>query len=207
MLLQRPFEAITPTLDGPVLQVLAGADTSFTVSRITALVGDASPAGVRRVLRRLVDQGLVRRESDGVAHLFRFNRDHLLAGPVVEVARTRERLRERVTEHVEGWAEPPMLLALFGSAARGEMAAGSDLDLLAVADDPDDAWLDDLGDLCGAMTSWTGNDTRPLVLTTHELTTGDERVLAEIGRDGQVLFGDEPLLLHARRLATSGAAS
>lgn len=207
MLLQRPFEAITPTLDGPVLQVLAGAEASFTVSRITTLVGDASPAGVRRVLRRLVDQGLVLREGDGVAHLFRLNRDHLLAGPVVEVARIRERLRERVAGHVEGWTVPPLLLVLFGSAARGEMAVGSDLDLLAVADEPDDGWLDDLGNLCGAMSAWTGNDTRPLVLATQELTTGEERVLVEIGRDGQVLVGDEALLRHARRLATTGALS
>ncbi len=201
MLLQRPFEALTPTLDGPVLQVLAGADHRFSVSRVTALVGDASPAGVRKTLNRLASQGLVLRESDGVAYLYQLNREHLLAGPVLEIARAREMLRERVTEQVRTWAVEPRLVALFGSAARGQMHLESDLDVLAVADAPDDRWLDDLGRLCEAMTSWTGNHTRPLVLTSDELASQDEPVLAEIGRDALVLFGDAGLLRHARWLS------
>ena len=64
-----PFEALTPTLDGSVLQVLAGADTQFAVSRATALVGDTSIAGVRKSLSRLVGRGLVARRGDGVAYL------------------------------------------------------------------------------------------------------------------------------------------
>lgn len=203
VLLQRPFEALTPTLDGPVLQVLAGADTQFSVSRVTALVGDASTAGVRKVLNRLASQGLVSRHGDGVAYLYQLNRDHLLAGPVLEIARARESLRDRVAEHVAMWSRPPLLLALFGSAARGQMHPESDLDLLAVAadTDADDRWLDDLGGLCDAMTSWTGNDARPLVLTPEELASGDDAVVVEIGRDALVLFGDAALLRPARRLA------
>lgn len=206
MLLQRPFEAVTPTLDGPVLQVLAGADTWFSVSRVTALVGDASVAGVRKALNRLTSQGLVRRHEDGVAYLYELNREHLLAGPVLEIARARDRLRERVIEHASRWDDPPRLLALFGSAARGHMHADSDLDVLAVADDPDDRWLDDLGSLCGAMASWTGNDARPLILTPHELTMGTDAVVREIGRDALVLFGDANLLHHVRSLAVGTAA-
>ena len=210
MLLQRPFEALTPTLDGSVLQVLVGADTQFTVSRVTALVGDASTAGVRKALNRLVGQGLVARRGDGVAYLYELNRNHLLAGPVLEIARARETLRGRVAEHASTWPHPPLLLALFGSAARGQMHPDSDLDVLVVADDADDAddhWLDDLGSLCDAMTSWTGNDTRPLVLAPDELTSGRDAVLVEIGRDALVLFGDAALLRHARRLAAKAGAA
>lgn len=207
MLLQRPFEAVTPTLDGPVLQVLAGADSWFSVSRVTALVGDASMAGIRKALNRLVSQGLVHRHGDGVAYLYELNRDHLLAGAVLEIARARESLRERVAEHAHTWPDPPRLLALFGSAARGEMHPASDIDLLAVADDPDDRWHDDLGNLCEAITSWTGNDARPLILTPDELTNEIEPVVVEVGRDALVLFGDVALLRHAReRAARSGAA-
>ncbi len=201
MLLQRPFEALTPTLDGPVLQVLAGADARFSVSRVSALVGDASTAGVRKVLNRLTSQGLVARHGDGVAYLYELNRDHLLAGPVLEVTRARELFRERVVDHASAWPHPPLLLALYGSAARGQMHPASDLDVLAVAADADDRWLDDLGNLCDAMTSWTGNDARPLVLNPDELTSGQDAVLVEIGRDASVLFGDAALLRHARRLA------
>lgn len=207
MLIQRPFEALTPTLDGAVLQVLAGAGSQFSVSRVTALVEDASPSGVRKALNRLVEQGTVLRTSDGVAHLYRLNPDHLLADPIRDIARARERLRQRVVEHADTWEDPPHLLAIFGSAARGEMHAGSDLDVLAVGDTPDDGWLDNLGSLCEAMTSWTGNDARPLVLSTQELTSGEERVLVEIGRDAWVLFGDAALLRHARSVAAHGDAA
>ena len=207
MLLQRPFTAITPTLDGPVLQVLAGADSRFSVSQVTRLVGDASAAGVRKALNRLVGQGMVLRESDGVAYLYRLNRNHLLAGPALEIARVGETLREWTAEHAHTWVVPPLLLALFGSAARGQMQPDSDLDVLAIADDPDDQWHDDLGRLCAAMTAWTGNDTRPLVLTVAELHAEHEPVVAEIGRDARVLFGDASLLQHARhRALRSGAA-
>ena len=206
MLLQRPFEALTPTLDGPVLQVLAGADAQFSVSRVTALVGDASTAGVRKALNRLVAQGLVARRGDGVAYLYELNRNHLLAAPVLEIARARETLRERVAAHASAWPHPPLLLALFGSAARGQMHPHSDLDVLAVTDDEDDRWLDDLGNLCDAMTSWTGNDARPLVLTPDELTSAHDAVVVEIGRDALVLFGDTALLRHARRLAAKAGA-
>ena len=79
------------------------------------------------------------------------------------------------------------------------MHPDSDLDVLAVADDADDRWLDDLGSLGDATMSWTGNDTRPLVLTPNELTSERDAVLVEIGRDAQVLFGEPAFLRHARR--------
>jgi predicted nucleotidyltransferase len=207
MLLQRPFEALTPTLDGPVLQVLAGADAQFSVSRVTELVGDASNAGVRKALNRLVGQGLVSRSGDGVAFLYALNRDHLLAGPVLEIARARETLRDRVAEHVRGWSHPPLLVALFGSSGRGEMRPDSDLDVLAVTDVDDDRWLDELGGLCDAMTSWTGNDARPLILTPEDLRSETDAVVVEIGGDALVLFGDSSLLRAARRLALQAGAS
>ncbi len=207
MLLHRPFEAVTPTLDGPVLQVLAGADSRFSVSQVTALVGDASSAGVRKALNRLVGQGLVVREQAGVAYLYQLNREHLLAGPVLEIARVWENLCARVAEHASTWVVPPRLLALFGSAARGRMHPDSDLDVLAVGDEPDDRWLDDLGRLCEAMTEWTGNDARPLVLTPDELASDHEPVVVEIGRDARVLFGDATLLRHARQLTLRAGAT
>lgn len=201
MLLQRPFQTVTPTLDGPVLQVLAGADTRFSVTQVTELIGDASPDGVRKALNRLAEQGVVLRDEGGVTFFYRLNRDHLTAAAIQEIAEARNLLRQRVAEHALAWTVPPSLLALFGSAARGDMLVGSDLDLLAVADEADDRWLDDLGELCAAMASWTGNDTRPLVLSTQELTGGTEPVLVELGRDAIVLFGDSRLLNHARTLA------
>lgn len=203
MRLHRPFEAITPTVDGAVLQVLAGADSTFTVSQVTTLVGDASPAGVRNVLNRLSEHGLVQRETDGVAHRYRLNRTHLLAEAVVAIAGARDELRRRTAALVEAWDEPARLVVLFGSAARGDMSVGSDLDVLVVGDGSDEHWWQQVDGLATAMTAWTGNDTRPLTMAVDEFTerASDDPVLVQIGRDGRTLYGDELLMRPARAAA------
>ncbi|WP_159440528.1 nucleotidyltransferase domain-containing protein [Tersicoccus phoenicis] len=65
----------------------------------------------------------------GRASLYRLNREHLAAPAIIELARLGDTLRERIAERIEGWAEQPVYAALFGSGARGEMTAASDLDL------------------------------------------------------------------------------
>jgi len=52
---QQPLAAITPTLDGDVLVVLARADAPFTAGVIQKLLGGRSYAGIRKVLDRLVE--------------------------------------------------------------------------------------------------------------------------------------------------------
>ena len=55
-----------------------------------------------------VRQALVVREGDGIANLYQLNREHLLAGPVLEIARAREILRERATAHISTWTVQPL---------------------------------------------------------------------------------------------------
>ena len=133
MLLQRPFEALMPTLDGDVLFVLARADAAFTGEGVARLLPHASPDGVRKAAQRLVVHGVVTMEQVGRAYNYRLNRRHLLADAVLGVARSAEILRERVYDHVQGWPRLPEAVVLFGSAARGDMDVDSDIDLLVVA--------------------------------------------------------------------------
>lgn len=55
-----PTRAVTPTLDGPVLAVLAASGPPVTVGEVAAQAVRGSEIGVRRCLARLVSQGIVR---------------------------------------------------------------------------------------------------------------------------------------------------
>ena len=57
--LTDPTRAITSTLDGPVLAVLARTGRPVTVGQIAAEVPRGSEIGVRRAVARLVEQGIV----------------------------------------------------------------------------------------------------------------------------------------------------
>lgn len=129
-------------------------------------------------------------EQVGQAHNYSLNRDRLLAGPVLEIARARDEFAERIREFVDDWREKPEVMILFGSAARGQMRSDSDIDLF-VAGQGDVAWDDQLTDLEQAVHRWTGDDARVLVMGPDEVDAalGVEPFLIDIAREGQVLWG------------------
>jgi hypothetical protein len=201
---RRPFLAVTPTLDGDVLAVLAGADADFTGRQVYHLVGHGSERGVRNALDRLSRQGVVLARKAGAANLFRLNREHLAAPWIEGLARMRSQLLRQLTETVEQWEVLPVVAVLFGSVARGEATEQSDLDLLVVrpADQAAGAsiWEGQLAGLERAVTAWTGNDARVLELGESELTDGrsaPEPVLEEAARYGAPFFGSLRQLKHA----------
>ncbi|HYQ74974.1 nucleotidyltransferase domain-containing protein [Cellulomonas sp.] len=209
MLLQHPFGVITPTVDGDVLAVLAGAEAAFTTGDVARLVPDRSIEGIRRALTRLVGHGVVDAEQVGRTVRYRLNREHLAADAVVAVARQRSTLLTRVRERLAAWRPRPVHAALFGSAARGDMHLGSDVDLFLVRPDdaPADRWEDQVDALSRDVTRWTGNDTRVLAMTESEVRAGaasGDPVLASVRDDGLPLIGPEGWL---RRALREGAAS
>lgn len=205
---QRPLAVVTPTLDGDVLTVLAGADAAFTAPQVAMLAAeraDPSVEGVRKALGRLVAQGIVDVELVGRTHQYRLNREHLAAPAIVMLARQFSTLVQRLGEGLASWSSPPVYGALFGSAARGQMRADSDLDLFLVrADDADlDAWEADADALTAAAARWTGNDVRVLTMTKQEVTGADgDPVVDAVLREGLTLIGDHlwrPRVLSAQR--------
>src|SRR6266508_1038245 len=59
----HPIRAVVPTLDGPVLEVLARTTRPLTGREIHRLAETGSPNGVRLALTRLSGQGLVHAEE------------------------------------------------------------------------------------------------------------------------------------------------
>lgn len=199
---RRRLLAITPTLDGDVLAVLARADIELSGRELARHVGHGSPEGVRGAADRLVDQGTLLRRTAGSAHLYQLNRDHLVAPWIEGLSSLREQLIERLRAQIAGWDQPARVALLFGSVARGEASADSDLDLLIIREedcDPDsECWRNQLFDLQRSATAWTGNDTRILEYGEQELT--EQPLLESILRDGIELFGSRRTL---RRLLHS----
>jgi hypothetical protein len=130
--LTDPTRALTPTLDGPVLAVLARAGRPLTVGEIAQQAARGSEIGIRRSVARLVDQGLVTATQMGRNLVHELNREHVAAPAATLLADLRLELWKRLRETLAGWTEKPVHAAVFGSAARGDGGTDSDIDLLLV---------------------------------------------------------------------------
>ncbi|MFT4187989.1 MAG: nucleotidyltransferase domain-containing protein [Aeromicrobium sp.] len=168
-----PYRVISPTLEGPILRALAGVNGSLTRSQIVALVEDASEAGVRKAIGRLVTQGIVIEERIGSRYTYHVNRDHLLWPSVEGLFAARELLRERVAELVRGWEIQPVSVDLFGSVAQGVSDEESDVDVMVVSpelgEDRQEVWDRQMDDLHDRITLWTGNACDVVVMDPEEL--------------------------------------
>ena len=193
--IRRPLAIVTPTLDGDVLTRLALADTFFTPGQLQRLLPDASVEGIRRVLKRLADQGIVIATPVGDAAVtYSLNREHMGANAIIELAQQATTLRFRISEELEGWQHPPLYAAIFGYWARGEATTSSDIDLFLVRphDVADGDWDDQVGALERSVWRWTGNDARSLVVDEVRLSdVTEEPVLTDVLQEGLALHGSK----------------
>lgn len=205
MQLHRPFATVTPTLDGEVLSVLASHDVSFTTGQVRRILTEYSEEGIRKVLTRLVAQGVVQAERIGNAFAYELNTDHVAAQPIKDLARLANTFYARVEKHLSEWDEPPVYGAIFGSAARGGMTLSSDIDILLVRDDGavEDEWDRHLAEFASQATRWTGNDARIVDYTVSGLHAAvGEPVLRDVMDHGLTVVGSRAWLLKVLRRPT-----
>ena len=179
-----PFRTVTPTLDGPVLRVLAKTSQPMTRSQVAELIGDASEAGVRKVLHRLAEQGTVIEQRIGKQYTYAANREHITWPAIDLIVRTADRLDAKIREHVESWTIPALSVELFGSVATGTATAASDVDLMVYRPHLDEgeieSWDEQIAGLVSAVERWTGNTCEILEIdppTLIEMAAHDEPVL------------------------------
>lgn len=196
--MSRPFATVTPTLDGDVLAVLAAPDVTFTTGQIHRVLNSYSEEGIRKVLGRLVAQGVVLSERVGNAFTYRLNAAHLAATPILALAKLFGTFLERLEDELGGWQYPPVYAAVFGSAVRGTMTPESDVDLFLVSatGTPDAVWTRQVNELASAVTAWTGNDARVVEYSEIELTTArTEPVVQQVLEHGLTVAGSRAWLL------------
>jgi DNA-binding transcriptional ArsR family regulator len=155
--LGSPLSDVVPGARGQVLVTLAELQEPVTV-RALARAASVAPQTALSIVNDLAGAGLVRTQRAGQAQLVSLNRAHVLAEPLIALARTRERLTEVLSAELAGWAG----LAgawLFGPAARPGGDRGSVIDLLLVASTSTElpAWGEATGRLVTQVQSWTGN--------------------------------------------------
>ena len=132
MNLTDPSLSWTSALDGPVLSVLAEYDRPLTVTEIAEKAARGTEIGIRRVIQRLVAQGIVSGIAIGKRSGYVLNRQHVAADGVIQLAGLRRILWSRMAEHITHWPSKPVLARVFGSAARGDGDETSDIDVLFV---------------------------------------------------------------------------
>jgi predicted nucleotidyltransferase len=201
--LNRPLATVTPTLDGDVLAVLATHDATFTTGQIHRVLNRYSEEGIRKVLSRLVQQGVVQAERVGHAYAYRLNNAHLAAEPIVALAKLFSKFLNRLEEQLSGWDHRPRYAAVFGSAVRGTMTVDSDVDLFLVRenDTPMTEWEMQVTELAAAVTAWTGNDARVVEYTVADLRAArTEPMVQDVLERGLTVAGSRAWLLKQLRL-------
>jgi hypothetical protein len=202
MQLNRPFATVTPTLDGDVLTILATQDVAFTTGQIHRILDDFSEEGIRKVLTRLVLQGVVLADRVGNAFAYRLNTQHLAAEPIKALARLTGTFFTRLEQHFGEWDEPPAYAAVFGSAVTGRMTLHSDVDIFLVRgrDTRDSIWSNHVGELATAVTGWTGNDAHVVEYTIDGLRrAGTEPMVRDVVDHGVTVAGSRAWLVQRLR--------
>jgi predicted nucleotidyltransferase len=192
----HPIRAVVPTLDGPVLEVLARVSRPLSGREVHRIAGVGSENGIRLALARLVDQGVVRAEERRPGKYYAINRSHLAWPAVERLTSMRAELLSRLREAIAQWQPQPEHASLFGSTARGEGTAHSDIDVLLVrpsdVDDEACQWVEQVDCLRVDVEDWTGNHAQVLEMDFARLAEHErvgDRLIDEIARDSVTLAG------------------
>lgn len=191
----HPIEAIIPGVQGKVLSALAEVTTDLNLRTIARLAG-VSAAQASRVLPHLVELGLVERREVPPSSLFRLVREHAAAGPLIALARTRDAMIEEMGRIAEHMPVAPVAAIIFGSFARGESDAQSDIDTVLVRpadlDESDEDWSASVEQWRATVRRVSGNPVEVLEVGSDEIDTqlnSRRQIWRDIRRDGLVVFG------------------
>ena len=180
----RPIPSLIPGARGAVLEVLTRVQRGMTIRQLADRAGVSHPQAARHVadLERL---GIVRREHVGRSHVITLT-DTLTVDLLRRVTGLRQAVLRGMTDTASLLEPRPVSMVVFGSFARGDDDAESDIDVLVVVeDDQDDGALDAaLARWCQDVTRLTGNPVTEIVVPLAELNSMDRSLRESIERDG-----------------------
>ncbi len=193
------FHGIAPRLLGSparaavLASVLAAPEGEFTGREVARLAG-VSPARAMVALRILEAEGLCWQRRAGRASLWKVNRRHFLARSLAQVAT----LESDAMSTLIGLLQRQLRRAgaveahMFGSVARGDERATSDIDLVAVF--PDEAargrWDGSLSAMQNKIQANFGNELQAIAYTAAAVRRGGPRRVLERARaEGRPIAG------------------
>lgn len=191
----RPLQSVIPGVQGRILAVLAETTAELNLRSIAGLAR-VSEAQASRVLPGLVSLGLVERKEAPPSALFRLVREHIAAGPVLALSRSRDRMIEEMRSIAEGLPTEPTAVILFGSFARAQANEESDIDTLLVrplgVDESDEAWSSTVQQWIEQVAEVSGNRVEVLEVGEADIPArlnSRRSVWQDIRRDGLVVYG------------------
>jgi predicted nucleotidyltransferase len=187
-----------------VLRALWKAPASLTGRQVQHLAGVHNRTAMQ-CLDDLEQLGLVQRRTAGRAYLYTLKRSHRvvqdLVNPSFEAEREiPRRLREQLAKVVEGAC---LSAVLYGSVARNEEQSSSDVDLLAIVRNKEDAQA--FAEGTQAEAERRVRDEWGSMLEVNVMTVGDlrrqwnTRLMKQIRREGQLVAGSPLEELHRGR--------
>jgi hypothetical protein len=191
----RPVSSLIPGSTGLILDVLVGSCEELNLTTLADLAG-VSTSQASRVLPRLVQLGVVSRHDVPPSSLFSLNREHIAAQPLVDLLDTRDRLTDVLADLAANIEPSPSSITLFGSAARGQATASSDIDVVVVrpigVEDSDESWSTTLADWFEAVLRSTGNSVNVVEVGADEigeLLASGRPVWRSIAEEGRTVLG------------------
>ncbi len=191
----RPVEAIVPGAQGRVLAVLAETTAELNLRTIAQLSG-VSQAQASRVLPGLVELGVVERREVPPSSLFRLIPEHVAARAILDLSRSADTVLDEIRRMTRSLPQPPASVIVFGSFARRQARADSDIDLVVVrpsgVDEDDERWANSIEQWRTDVRRLTGNPIEILEVGLDEATSrlaGGSQLWSELLRDGSVVHG------------------
>ncbi|MEO7803728.1 MAG: helix-turn-helix domain-containing protein [Actinomycetota bacterium] len=170
----HPIEALIPGAQGKLLSVLTRAGSPLSL-RTLADLANVSPAQVSRLLPSLIELGIVEKSEVPPSILLRLVPQNLVSKSLLELLEMKDTLIAALKERTKAIGPPPINLTLFGSIVRGQVTAGSDIDVLVIrpsaVDDENSAWWISLGDWVDEARTLSGNRINLLEVAEEEVRT------------------------------------
>lgn len=172
MNLSHPAFDVFGENEGRVLHRLSVLGEGATGRRLHDLSGVASLRTTQTILERLTRIGLVNMRPVGSSNEYTLNRGHVLWEPILRVLESPATVETGIAQILAAvFGEHLVGAALYGSFARGEADADSDIDILIVHADGESAiglvgLIDDASERIRVL---TGNDAQLLPVSRSEL--------------------------------------
>jgi hypothetical protein len=154
----RPVETLIPGASGRLLGALARVEGELPVSTLAAVAG-VGRTRASALLTELAELGVVGRRQVGPTVLVRLERGNVAGQLVAHIAGLRNQVIGQLREIAAALDPQPLSLVLFGSFARGNATAASDIDILAVrpTDPAGSQWPESLTEFSSRARILTGN--------------------------------------------------
>ena len=185
--------------EAPILRALARTTSSMSGNQLIKVAGLKYNGGHVLTLRKLVKLGILLEDSRLAANYYTINREHILWPAIEIILHSGDNINDRIKEILQ---QAPILqtavsVALFGSVARRESNADSDIDLIIIIPGTQkltDEEYDQVEQATGRIRQLTGNIVNPITINEEELTlliTQGGSLVNSLRTDAITLLGEE----------------